>query len=291
MSIKIAVECRNDIPKGYVKVDDNDVTQKGDWFFIYNSGNSLSGYFISGQDHFGLNHDKHYGQKASNHWAVIRPIKENTQTYTFNSNISIGEKLPEFTQEQIKKEPMFWQAGLDFAKQYGGPITQAFLTKLPEEFKKNKIVFDSRSHMLMKGWYPCIPGYHHDSVIRSRNGQPDYDANNRAKHCMALVNGDICPTEFAIGISTFNKVPDGEIVYKKWHEEVDKQLKDGTLIKFNAPSNRMIEFNWQTWHQGTQCIKDGWRWFGRASIYDDRQPKNELRTQVQVYLEFPMNGW
>lgn len=214
------------------------------------------------------------------------------KTYSFNSQIQLGQSLPKFTDEQVKNEPMFWQADLKFAQENGGPITKAFLAALPAYMKRQPLVFDSRSHMLMPGWFPCIPGFHHDSVPRNTTtGQPNYDVENHVFHAIALINGDICPTEFAIGESEFPQVPDGEIIYKVWHNEVDKQLKSGILQSWKAISNRVIFMDGQTWHQGTKAVKNGWRWFGRASIFDDRTAKNEIRKQTTVYLEFPMEGW
>lgn len=39
--------------------------------------------------------------------------------------------------------------------------------------------------------------------------------------------------------------------------------------------------------------KDGWRWFARVSQSTNRADfiTNEIRNQVQVYMEFPMEGW
>src|SRR6185436_5216061 len=86
-------------------------------------------------------------------------------------------------------------------------------------------IIDSRSHMfVVQGSYPCIPGFHHDDVIRSRSdGQPDYsNENNRAEHCMALINGNIAPTQFLLGEFVLPYVPEGKKVYKTW----DKLLRD-----------------------------------------------------------------
>ena len=215
------------------------------------------------------------------------------KTYTFNSQYTIGETLPEFTQEQVKDEIMFFTSNYAFVKQHGGPLSQAFLSKLPLDWISNPtLVIDSRVHMLMTGWFPAIPGFHHDSVIRNRaDGQPNYDVDNRAEHILALVNGDICPTEFAVGRAEFEEVPIGEKVYEKWHKVVIDKISSGELKSEFVPSNRMIYFDWQSWHQGTAAIKSGWRWFMRASINDGRKAKNEIRRQVQVYLENPMQGW
>ena len=46
-------------------------------------------------------------------------------------------------------------------------------------------------------------------------------------------------------------------------------------------------------HTGQRANKSGWRWFIRLSRNTDRQKHmtNELRRQVQVYLEPATEGW
>jgi hypothetical protein len=218
----------------------------------------------------------------------------------FNSQIRLGSKINDFTENQVKNEPMLFSCCWDAAMQLGGPITRCFLNKLREDnvdfVSRSDFIFDSRVHMLFKNWYPCIPGYHHDDVLRSGLfNQPNYELMNSSgytsEHAMCLVNGDICPTEFAIGRELFSTVPEGEIVYKQWHKEVIEHLNKGRLEKKSAPSNQIIYFNCETWHQGVKAVSNGWRWFGRASIKTTRKPSNEIRRQVQVYLENPMEGW
>lgn len=145
----------------------------------------------------------------------------------------------------------------------------------------------------MENWFPCIPGFHHDDVPRNNvDGQPNYDnPEYYSKHAMALVNGEVCPTEFALGECELPKVEEGEVIYKHWHNDVVKLLKEKKLRSFSAPTNQIIYFDWQTIHQGTQAVKAGWRWFARASINTNRKPTNERRNQVQVYLAEPMAGW
>lgn len=211
----------------------------------------------------------------------------------FAQNIDNGE---------IKNEPMFFNSDLEFAYENGGPITRSFIENLPLDWKSN-VIFDSRVHMLMPGWYPAIPGYHHDDVPRppipvgqhfATAGQPDYD-NPRylSRHILGLVNGDICPTHFAVGRSEFSQISDGELIYRQWHQEVMAKLETGELSKHIAPDRTLVEFDWQTWHTGSKAVSNGWRWFGRVSRNTDRvlTPSNEIRRQVQVYMEFPMEGW
>lgn len=215
--------------------------------------------------------------------------------YSFASQISLGPTFNAPDDEaSVKNEPMFFNCDLDFAYAKGGPITRAFLGSLPFEVAEAPdAVFDSRVHMLMPGWYPCIPGWHHDDVPRSRgDGQPNYDnPEYRSKHVLGLVNGDICPTVFALGYHELPEVPLGGKIYKSWDSLVSNLVDQGGLYLEKAPSNRLVFFDWQTMHTGVKAITNGWRWFGRVSWNTHRKPTNEIRRQVQVYLENPKEGW
>lgn len=205
-----------------------------------------------------------------------------------------GNFISDFSQETIKNEPMFFNCNLDFAYSNGGMITKSFIDGLPLDWKNGNPVLDSRVHMLMEGWYPCIPGYHHDDVPRSTiNGQPNYDnPEYQSQHLMGLVNGDICPTLFAIGTLSLPKV-ENDIVYKVWHPMVEQQIIDGDVIVKQAKSGTYIEFDCYSMHSGQKAVANGWRWFVRLSrnTYRQNNMTNEIRRQVQVYLEYPMQGW
>lgn len=157
--------------------------------------------------------------------------------------------------------------------------------------------------MLMPGWYPAIPGWHHDDVPRPEipvgqhfitAGQPDYDnPRYKSEHVLGLVNADVCPTEFAIGNCTMPKIEDGQLIYREWHKAVEDLLAHDMLQLVQTKDRTLYQFDWQTFHSGRQAMSHGWRWFGRVSRNTDRtiEITNEIRNQVQVYLEFPMEGW
>jgi len=205
------------------------------------------------------------------------------------------------SQETIKNEPMFFNSSVQFGIENGGPIAKAFLSSLPSGW--GEAVFDSRIHMLMPGWYPAIPGWHHDDVPRppipvgqhfGTAGQPDYDnPRYHAQHIMGLANADVCPTQFALGLAELPAVADGEMIYRTWHPVVERKIAIGALRLWESPSLTLIGFDWRTLHQGRKATGSGWRWFGRVTRNSDRCKTitNEIRKQVQVYLEFPMEGW
>lgn len=199
-----------------------------------------------------------------------------------------GTFIPSWIDSVVKNEPMFFSASLDFAWDRGSHITRNFISGLPWDWLGDDVIVDSRVHMLMKGWFPCIPGYHHDDVPRSGlNGQPNYfNPEYRSNHLMGLVNAEICPTEFALGQIEL-EVPKEGIIYKEWHKAVEAS----NLYRLKAESGVYIEFDDRSFHQGTRAVGDGWRWFIRLSKGTHRKPTNEVRRQVQVYLENAMEGW
>lgn len=211
------------------------------------------------------------------------------------SRISFGGKvLRDFSVDEIKNEPMLFSCNAFYATALSGPLTKAFLDALPNTWREAPdLIVDSRVHMLMPGWFPAIPGYHHDDVPRSRcDGQPNYETPEyRSEHVLMLVNADVCPTQFAIGAKDFHIPPVGETIYKAWHPQVDSAVKNGEMELVSVPDRTLCFFDDRTWHQATPAVKSGWRWFIRASRNTHRKPTNELRRQVQVYMENPMEGW
>lgn len=212
--------------------------------------------------------------------------------FRFVSNFGAAAELPAFSEEQVKNEPMLFACDRESAISLGGPMTRAFLDAMLPEWKAADIIVDSRVHMLMPGFWPCIPGWHHDDVPREReDGQPNYiNPSYRAEHCMAIV-GDASITEFAVGAVFLPDVPIGSVYYRDWNPLVNEAIEAGELFTMHAPVGRLIYFDWQAFHQGVQASKFGWRWFIRASRNTGRKPANEIRQQVQVYLSEPMQGW
>jgi len=213
---------------------------------------------------------------------------------TFKPNLrELGSFATDISNIVIKNEPMFFNCDIQYAYENGGAITKSFIDNLPDDWKKN-VVFDSRVHMLMPAWYPAIPGWHHDDVPRPLNGQPDYDnPSYQSEHIMGLVNADVCPTQYINSECIMPAVPDDEVIYKKWHIEIEKLIKENKVEVVEANDRTLIYFDCNTFHTGIGARSNGWRWFGRVSRNTERVEKitNEIRVNCQVYLEFPMEGW
>jgi hypothetical protein len=209
----------------------------------------------------------------------------------FTSAVTYGPLLRSFTQLEVKNEPMLFNCDTSAAAELGGPITRDFLSMLDPEFRERGIV-DTRVHMLMPSWYPCIPGWHHDDVPRStRTGQPNYlNPQYTSRHCMALINGSISPTEFLLGDIEVPKPDIDRVIYKDWDDHLEGAGRhQGSRI--SAPDHQLLYFDMHSFHRGSSAVANGWRWFGRVSIDTERKPTNEVRQQVQVYLGVVNSGW
>lgn len=216
---------------------------------------------------------------------------------TFDSRFrAVGMMPAGFTQKQIKDEPMLFSSSVEFAFQNGGPITASFLSNLPREFFFDETAtIDTRVHMLMPGWYPCIPGWHHDDVSRNTpTGQPNYiEPAYRTRHVLGLVNADIAPTEFLEGPVQVSEPDESGVIYKAWDSEIRQQIERGDhAFAVHKINDRVLyEFDDTTFHRGTAAVARGWRWFGRVTIGRTRQEAPEIRRQVQVYMSDINAGW
>ena len=225
-----------------------------------------------------------------------------THKYFLSEMEELNPFATNISNDEIKKEPMFFNCDLKFAYEKGGEITKSFIDNLPSDWKTD-VVFDSRVHMLMPKWYPAIPGWHHDDVPRPiiptgqhfiTAGQPDYDnPRYRSEHILGLVNADICPTIFALGECIMPSIPDDGLIYREWHKEVERLVSENILKRVETPDRKLIYFNCDAFHSGIGAKQHGWRWFGRITRNSDRVNNitNEIRVNCQVYLEFPMEGW
>jgi len=210
----------------------------------------------------------------------------------FKPNIEEVGQLGPRTQEEIKNEPMLWSADLRFAYINGGPITREFLAYLDPD--KDWII-DTRSHMLMEGWLPCIGGWHLDNMPRNtETGQPNYkNPPFICNHTLAVVdNGTGSLTEFLTTPVVLPDVPVGEKVYKVWNEQINALLNSEALClkSEQIQSGKIITFDSKTFHRGVPATGSGFRFFIRAMTDTPQTAKNEIRRQVNTYIDFNA-GW
>lgn len=219
----------------------------------------------------------------------------------FISDIKTLGQMPAFSMLEIRDEPMLFSCDLRTSRDLAGPIGNAFLDVVRDsgffEYCPNDLhlVFDSRVTLTMPGMYPSIPGWHCDDFNRdisaSRFAQPKLaDRDKRIRHCMTIVGeGDkpISSTEFVITPSVVVDL-DTENVWHSLDQHINCSKSDIQTRRIN--NLEVIYFSQDTIHRATPAINGGWRFFGRVS-HTYRKPANELRKQVQVFVDINSNGW
>lgn len=217
--------------------------------------------------------------------------------YTFESNIEkIGSLPVKVDRQLIHEEPMLFGASIKFASENGGPLTRAFLNEAIEsllamqvycEANNIHIVIDTRSHILMPGFYPAIPGWHADAYPRAKYGeQPNLELGNRNNYHIVAFQSDqddgVSRTLFSKhGTSTTMDVDNKHVwqsVHSQFKGETQSEL-DGEILKFSQA----------TLHNAQAAHTKGWRWWIRVSCFY-KPPENTVRRQVQVYAPIGL-GW
>lgn len=218
------------------------------------------------------------------------------KTFEMNANFSsYGCQLENFSQDEIRNEPQLFGATVEHAALKGGPITQEFLAKcqLTVEEMDQQPILDTRVHMLMPTWYPCIPGWHFDDLRRPGGppNQPVWEEDNPGRHYLCVIGPTSMP-EFAVGPTTLPQPDSNENTYEAYDKYLTTVKQPQSLCE--VMSGELIYFKaHEGLHRGTPAKTFGWRIFLRLSygVSWNRQPRDEIRTQTQVYIPQISKGW
>lgn len=191
-------------------------------------------------------------------------------------------------QRELQNEQPMYQASMAFAHEQGGPITRAFIEKLPFKLSDNVLV-DIRVHSLQKGYYPAIPGYHLDWLPRTKDGEnpvidviPDYDH-------VVMILAETSLTEFVA--EPLSLLLPEEKPFEWANDEIKRWTSVGKLDTKHVVNGDMVRFTSRDWHRPVAAEKNEWRFLIRASRIDHRKPSNKLVNQSQVYIPIKEASW
>ncbi|MGB0973003.1 MAG: hypothetical protein ACPGVG_18915 [Mycobacterium sp.] len=218
----------------------------------------------------------------------------------------------EATQDEIRATPMLYRCDLNYSYRLGGRIVRAFIDRAariidPQDFQFASL--DTRTHMLMPGFMPCIPGWHCDDFWRpdpkgragtfSDENAPEPDLHNvpRMRHLQATFGYPAFPVFLPADIAAQLPRPEhldrraDETLYASYHQNIENFLGHVGGDLRHAGNGQLISFGPRVFHRGTVARTSGWRLFCRLTLSNHHQPVNEIRTQTQVYLPDPYRGW
>ena len=198
------------------------------------------------------------------------------------------------TVAQLEAEPMLFSASVEFATRHGGPITSwvlGSLAQLPGSTPDDlHAVVDTRTHMLMPGMIPAIPGWHCDGLVRpTKYAQPIISSRDpRVRHfaCFFASAPNVSRTVFSAGPERIDVDPD-----RVWGsvDEAMSRRPYGPPRVFIQREGEILEFDENTLHRAAPCVEPGWRMFFRLS-FSREAPKDQIRKQTQVYTT-SSKGW
>ncbi|UTC25240.1 hypothetical protein P7_050 [Pectobacterium phage vB_PcaM_P7_Pc] len=217
--------------------------------------------------------------------------------------VQFGNKIEKPSQDDIKNTQGLWNASFDDAFRFGGDVTRAALQAMNIRGDKKHIVVDVKTHMLMPGMIPAIPGWHTDGVPRGgkslspASGAPHIhmqEGTESPRYHLLVVGGD-CPTKF-IASRNINLVTENlPNLYAGISSQVCEMDDKGFLDTYDAPDGQVVEWDWWELHTAQQARAPGWRYLIRVTETDYLEPQKDLRlvlrNQQQVYLPTEKFGW
>lgn len=207
----------------------------------------------------------------------------------FKSDLQAVKDIPIPESLDVRTLPQLFRSDANFVRSLRNPFLNALLEELPKHPEHRYLSIDSRTHMLFRGVYPNIPGWHCDDFYRTEaNGnQPDLlnlEREANSVHYMLLI-GDASLTEFLVDDIELPSCR--EILALGTNKPI--YYHHDMLIEERAPRTvslvpgRLYRFGPLCFHRGQEATKNGWRYFIRLTYSNHYVPRNELRYQTQVY--------
>ena len=209
----------------------------------------------------------------------------------------------------MQLEPQWFQASDEYVIHHA-PLESRifrFLAGLPNH---GRLIIDTRVSMLPPNAWGAIPGWHLDFCPRYKNGELNLGAAWRNRDAYrawtmydygpkAAVN-DTTGTEFLHmwgGTSDLREIHEevvGEDTIRDSYGACSAYIDESTqAVTTRIHHNEIVQFGPLDWHRAMpnkshMC----WRWWVRAVEFaEGAEPKNERRTQTQVYIETEHGGW
>ena len=242
--------------------------------------------------------------------------------YEFNRHPVLIEPrtVTEVTEDQIEATPVLRRASLENAVLFGGPLVRRALQSAPLKGDRDYVLVDTKVTMLMKGWFPAIPGWHTDGVPRGDSQNPadsgapsmiaqQYQsldgsafAGSYAPRFHTLIVGVPCLTKFmASPLSMDLEHGEDSKLYTEMTETIesiyepnqDRSDQDMTRVYpvVYPEAGAWASWDWWNIHTATESQHRGWRLLIRVTESNVPPVAGDfIRSQSQVYV--PLNfGW
>lgn len=197
-----------------------------------------------------------------------------------------GDSIEQPEISEVKNSLSLFRASLEDAVRYGGDITRAALSKMVLVGDRKNIVVDTKTHMLMPGMCPAIPGWHTDGAPRP-NKNPSLieqeKLDDRYNRYHLLVTGEGCMTrfveqrDFTLSLEKFDGTSN---LYAEMSYRMNQRFLE--LSPFEIEPCTIYTWDWWEVHTAIIAQKREWRYLIRVTETDFVEPVTDLRECLRV---------
>ena len=201
-------------------------------------------------------------------------------------------RIPLFPESAIRDEPALRGAPVEWARAHGGPIIQAFIEALPEDWLTDPTTrIRSMPVWLRKGWGSGHVGWHLDGVQGREDGQEDWIHGRPAAFQRIACNmGTNAPTRILVGGVTLTQYPLGQPANVLWSQQLADALAAQKVRAMDAQEGELFLLTSSTFHSLSAASRDGWRMFfdanrstpGSAALPSVEAFYDEMETDFQA---------
>jgi hypothetical protein len=226
-------------------------------------------------------------------WAADRSLR-------FESRLRLEEPLPHFDDADILAEPCFMGARFPDAREHGGPIMQAFLDRMPEDWKDPAagVIYHGKLDELSPGWWPTLSEWHIDgiglSVQPRADGTPDWGNPRTTTDQRGLCVGKVAPTRILEGDVRLPEAPLGTpspLRKRVWQAVLQQGIEAGELVPRPVEPCRVFHFGWGDFHTASRAEQGGLRFFIKAMKGRNRMPPLRPFGRSQVVWPSDSGVW
>jgi len=183
-----------------------------------------------------------------------------------------------------REETPLFAAGLDFTRETAGPIAQAFLEALPEEWTDGHLVIDSTLVWLAPGFRQGEMFWCHEPFPGRTDGVTGQSNRQRQAEHLACCCGP-AGIDFLMGDPAELECTDVLLTMADVRERdhrLQAAVENGDLTIQSVPPHTIYQYGWGAFHRHSVATASGFQFWIRATRGDDRPLVNGIRNATNL---------
>lgn len=183
-----------------------------------------------------------------------------------------------------REETPLFAAGLDFARETAGPIAQAFLEALPQDWIGGHLVIDSTLVWLAPGFRQGEMFWCHEPFPGRTDGVTGQSNRQRDAEHVACCYGTT-GIDFLVGTPAEleqTAAPLAMMALRERHHRLQAAIESGRLAVHFLPPRTVYRYRWGAFHRHAVAKTSGFQFWIRATRGDERPLVNGIRNATNL---------